>query len=354
MTTPDLPLIIRQFFPGAEIGDIAAYGSGHINDTYRIRILGPAGEEAYLLQRLNHEVFRSPERVMHNIARVYEHLSTYSDEHCLLRPLSDPNGRALLHDAPSGYWRVFPFFSGTFSVERAENLEQAEQAARVIGRFLQRLSDLDPAIIQETIPDFHNSLRRWDIFQDVLARNVAGRAAASAAEIELLTEHHPLFRQIAELSLPRRVVHNDAKLSNVLFYRPQTPCGLIDWDTIMPGSWLSDFGDLVRSAAATTGEDADPAATSIDLPTFTALCRGFIPEIRPRAAAAELEHLVLGPLWITLEQALRFLTDYLDGDRYYKIHFPEHNLLRTRNQLALFQSMWNHRQEMTDIIQSFI
>lgn len=354
MKSSTLEQLIRRFFPDAELREIVPYGSGHINDTYRVGLEDHSGAALYLLQRLNHEVFREPERVMHNIGLVYDHLSGYPDEGCLLRPVPDREGRNLVHDEPTGYWRVFPFFSGTYSVERAENLEQAEQAARVIGRFLQRLSGLDSSLLQETIPGFHDSLRRWDTFREVLARDPAGRLATAAPEIDLVTEHHSLFRQIAQLSLPQRVVHNDAKLSNVLFHFPQTPCGLIDWDTIMPGSWLSDFGDLVRSGAATTGEDADPNQTELHLPTFAALCRGFIPEIRRQATPVELNHLVLGPLWITLEQALRFLTDYLDGDRYYKISHPEHNLVRTRNQLALFRSMLTRQNEMTDIVHSLI
>lgn len=337
--------IAGHFFPGLEVEDIAPYGTGHINDTYRLVVVGAP---ACLLQRINQQVFRKPETIMANIQTVYRHLARFPELDCLLQPLPATDGRPFFRDARGEVWRAFPFFDDTFSPERAENEAVACEAARVIGRFLNRLLTLDPATIGVTIPDFHNSPKRLRRFDEVVQADPVGRNREAQDAIDCLREHQSLFERVAGLGLPRRVVHNDTKISNVLFRRASgRACGVIDWDTIMPGTLLSDFGDLVRSAAATLDENAaDIEEVEIDMSVFAALCRGFIPELRQTATSRELEHLVTGARWITLEQALRFLTDFLEGDPYYKTAYPKQNLVRARNQLQLFRSMRRRQAAM--------
>ena len=349
--TGHLKYIAGQFFPGRTIAGIAAYGTGHINDTYRIGLLVDGDEQAYLLQRINQQVFRRPEEVMANIQTAYRHLAHFPELDCLLQPLPAVDGQPFFRDEQGEVWRVFPFFAGTFSPERAESEDEACEAARVIGRFLSRLSSLDPALVYYTIPDFHHSLKRLRRFDEVVRADPAGRKRAAQDAIAELRRHQALFEQVDRLDVPLRVVHNDTKISNVLFQRESgRACGVIDWDTIMPGTLLSDFGDLVRSAAATLDENAaDIERVEIDMPVFDALCRGFIPELRGTATPLELEHLVTGARWITLEQALRFLTDFLEGDPYYKTAYSTQNLVRARNQLQLFRSMRHRQAEMERI-----
>ena len=346
--TEHLKYIAGRFFPGHRVEAIAPYGTGHINDTYRLVL---EGAPVYLLQRINQQVFRQPETVMANIQTVYRHLARFSELDCLLQPLPATDGRPFYRDARGEVWRAFPFFAGTFSPERAEDEAVACEAARVIGGFLNRLLTLDPATIGVTIPDFHNSPKRLRRFDEVVKADPAGRSREAQDAIDCLREHQSLFERVAGLGLPLRVVHNDTKISNVLFQRESgRACGVIDWDTIMPGTLLSDFGDLVRSAAATLDENAaDIERVEIDMPVFDALCRGFIPELRGTATPLELEHLVTGARWITLEQALRFLTDFLEGDPYYKTAYSTQNLVRARNQLQLFRSMRHRQAEMERI-----
>jgi len=349
----DLLRIVRQFFPDQELTDIHPYGAGHINDTYKLDL---AGQEGYLLQRINRHVFREPEKVMHNIRGVYEHLSEKENQDCLLRPVADRSGNVFYKDTSGEYWRCFPFFSGTFSPDAPKDAPQARRAARVIGQFLNDLLSLSPESIEITIPHFHDPVKRMVHFREVLQLDPVNRKKEAEQEIASLQEHQSLFSRIATLNLPRRVVHNDAKISNVLFDRQsgRARC-LIDWDTIMPGVILSDFGDLVRSCTPPVDENStDLSRIEVDMDIFQALCEGFIPPLSSNLSPVEKQYLITGAPWITLEQALRFLSDYLEGDSYYKTAYPEQNLARTRNQLRLFQSMLDRQKEMEEIAAPFL
>jgi thiamine kinase-like enzyme len=350
-----LKQIVGEFFPDKRLQKAEIYGTGNINDTYRI-ILEGSSKDGYLLQRINREVFREPEKVMQNILAVSEHLLAADPrQSCVLQPIPASNKLPWHLDEQGEYWRCFPFFSNTFSPESVENTKQAFQAAATIGRFLFLLMDLDPSNLHITIPDFHNSLKRAAHFREVLEKDPQNRRGTAEAEIVLVREHLMLFEEIAGLDIPRRVVHNDTKISNVLFDRHTgAPRCLIDWDTIMPGTILSDFGDMVRSFASPVPED-DPGIEKarLDLDVFEAVCRGFIPAVATRLTEVEKKWLVKGAPWITLEQALRFLTDYLEGDLYYKTLYAAHNLIRTRNQLSLFRSMSEQEKRMKLIAARF-
>ncbi len=352
----ELSEVAGRFFPQHAILAVHPFGTGNINDTYRVQVRPHVhGREAFLMQRINHEVFKNPRQVMANIRQVYEHLSQYDDMPCLLQPLPLPDGELLLADAAGNYWRMFPFFEGMQSPERVENPDQAFQASASVGRFLARLIDLDPGTFYHTIPDFHNSLIRFDYFCQQVELDPVGRLKEVEAEVEEVMQGKSVFEEVRDLALPERVVHNDTKVSNVLFETATgKACGLIDWDTIMPGSILSDFGDMVRSFVSPVEEDAaDLDRVGIRLPIFRALCRGFVPPLEGKARPEELDNLVLGALWITLEQAMRFLADYLAGDPYYKVAYPQHNLVRTRNQLILFRELRRRRLDLEDILREF-
>ncbi len=329
-----------HFFGNHTDFEITSFGQGNINDTWKLTVSENSQTRPYLLQRLNHLVFRQPDQVMANISNVARHLAAKKYASGILHPFADGEDRILFCDEAGNYWRVFPFFEQTTTLETVDDPKQAFVAAQAFGAFLEALSDLDPAALHETIPGFHNSVARLEVFQKAVEKDVAGRLAEVRAEVDLVLKESSLFHTLANLDLPSRAVHNDAKIGNILLdERAEKAVAVIDWDTIMPGYLLSDLGDIARTMAASCSEDeADIAKVVFRMPVFEAICQGFLPPLQHILTAAEREALHLAPRWIILEQAMRFLGDYLAGDAYYKIRHPLHNLERARNQLALYRS----------------
>lgn len=329
-----------HFFGRNTALEVTSFGQGNINDTWKLTVSQNGHPQPYLLQRLNHLVFRQPEQVMANISNVARHLTAKNYASGILHPCADAEGSILFCDEAGNSWRIFPFFERTTTLETVETPGQALVASRAFGAFLEALADLDPASLHETIPGFHNSVARLAVFEEAVAKDVAGRLGGVREEVALVLKESALFQHIFNLKLPLRVVHNDAKIGNILLDEPaEKAVAVIDWDTIMPGYLLSDLGDIARTMAASCSEDeADPAKVVFRMPVFEAICQGFLPPLRKILTAEERNALHLAPRWIILEQAMRFLGDYLAGDAYYKIRHPLHNLERARNQLALYQS----------------
>jgi len=343
MTSMILESIARLFFQFDRWLGAAAVGSGNINDTYRIDFEKNGKEETWLLQRLNHLIFKDPEAVSRNIQLVCEHLARQDFPYKIAAPVVALDGRFLQNDKEGNYWRVFPFFKNTFAPEGLADAEIACEGARAYGAFARALRDFPAEKLAETIPGFHDTDVRWQVFLEVLEKNPARRVETSEAEIEAIFAAKPVFEKISQLkkngSLPLRVTHNDTKAGNVLFDQiTRKALAVIDLDTVMPGTVLSDFGDMVRTFAPDRRED-EPQKVSLRLDILDALQRGFLEQTADFLTPPEKENLLLGAAWITGEQALRFLSDWLAGDVYYKIRFPEHNLVRARNQLALFKKL---------------
>jgi|APTNR8051073442_1049403.scaffolds.fasta_scaffold05406_2 aminoglycoside phosphotransferase (APT) family kinase protein len=332
---------VAHFFGDKTVFELIGFGQGNINDTWKLTISKNGQPQSYLLQRLNHLVFRQPDQVMANISNVAQHLAAKKYTSGILHPCAAPEGHVLFCDDAGNHWRVFPFFERTTTLETVNSPEQAFIAAQAFGVFLEALSDLNPAALHETIPGFHNSVARLAVFQEGVARDTANRLAGVQSEVDFVLKESSIFHTIANLGLPLRAVHNDAKIGNVLLdEQAEKAVAVIDWDTIMPGYLLSDLGDIARTMAASCSEDeADPAKVTFRMPVFAAICRGFLPPLQHILTTAEREALYLAPRWIILEQAMRFLGDYLAGDVYYKIRHPLHNLERARNQLALYRSV---------------
>lgn len=318
-------------------------GSGNINDTFKIELEIGHRQEQWLLQRLNHHVFQQPEAVMANILKITTHLQQKAYPYQTTPPIPALDGTYLQRDEAGNYWRLFPYFDNTFVPEGMADRTMAYDAARAYGAFLKALGDFPAQSLAETIPGFHDTLRRWAYYQTVLSEDVAGRKAGVATEIAALSDLKPVFDDMDRLKksgdLPLRVTHNDTKAGNILFdQNTRKPVAVIDLDTVMPGTILSDFGDMARTFTPEQNEDFDaPPQCRPDI--LQAIYEGFLSETGDFLTLAEKDNLLLGGLWITGEQALRFLTDYLAGDVYYKIRYPEHNLVRARNQLALCASM---------------
>jgi Ser/Thr protein kinase RdoA (MazF antagonist) len=358
-----LTLIASQFEIDGELLEAAPFGSGHINDTYLALYRGPAGPARFVHQRINPQVFRQPELVMENVQRVTQHTRAWvaqnggDPQRQAMNLVPARDGRLFVRDEQGGVWRTYLYVEGSCTYDTPPNLNAVYQAAHAFGRFQHMLADLPGQRLHETIPNFHHTPQRLSAFLTAVEADRANRAATARAEIDFLLARQELASAVTDRltsgELPERVTHNDTKINNVLFdaHNGQALC-VIDLDTVMPGSALYDFGDMVRTGAARSAEDEpDASLAGLDLELFTQLARGYVRATRDLLTLAELETLALGARLIAYEQALRFLGDYLNDDIYYKIHRPLHNLQRARTQVRLLADMEAQREAMETIIQ---
>ncbi|MGZ3819911.1 MAG: phosphotransferase enzyme family protein [Mucilaginibacter sp.] len=353
--------LISEFKIDAKIASVKPFGSGHINDTYRVINSDPEGID-YLLQRINHRVFKDVPALMNNLQHVTEHLKqklsliTGSDiEREVVTLVNTKNGQPFFQDKTGNYWRVFHFLKGTRSYDQVENEQQAFEGGKAFGRFQFLLSDLDPSLIKDIIPDFHNIESRLNKLYDAIDRNAVGRSALVVTEIEFIKSRAAIMSEILLLGksgvLPMRIVHNDTKFNNVLLDNNDKAQCVIDLDTVMPGYVAYDFGDSIRTIINTAAEDeADLTAIDLNIPLFEAYTGGYLCEAIKFLTQAEMSSLVKGVLLLPFIQAVRFLTDYLDGDHYFKTRSPDHNLQRTRAQLALVKKLEDNQTVLDQII----
>lgn len=333
--------ITHQFFDYQQLISLTPFGNGHINDTYRLEIVEAGKPQTWLLQRLNHHIFRQPDAVMENIQLVAQHLANQPYEMKILAPRPTRSGHWLHHDEAGNYWRVFPFFENTETYERVETEVQAHEAARAFGAFAKALDKLDASQLKLTIPSFHDGEKRLADFLAALENAIPERLAEAKTEVGKILNNQLIFSEIASLNLPIRAIHHDTKINNLLFDKKagKAIC-VIDLDTVMPGIILSDFGDLVRTSTSLADEDeADLSKIEFRKTIYEALLEGFLAEMGGLLTPAERNALPLAGPWLTLMQAVRFLGDFLVGDIYYKVKYPQHNLVRGRSQLALFEQM---------------
>lgn len=333
--------VAQQFFTFDRWLGAKAVGNGHINDTYRIDFETDGNVQSFLLQRLNDHIFQQPEIVMDNIRKVSDFLAGQDYPYRVTHPVATLAGELSHKDHIGNHWRIFPFISNSYVPEGQVSPEVAFEAAQAYGAFARALRDFPAEELSETIPGFHDTDRRWNVFEEIRKQDPAKRVQQSAAEMAALGEARAVFDTIGRMKksgeLPMRVTHNDTKAGNVLFDKAtHQALAVIDLDTVMPGTILSDFGDMVRTFAPDRAED-HPQEVTLRPEIVEALEAGFLSQTADFLTETERNHLMLGAAWITGEQALRFLTDWLAGDVYYKIDYPEHNLTRARNQLALFR-----------------
>ena len=328
------------------------FGHGHIN--YTLKITTATGAE-YILQRINKHVFKDPVSLMANAGAVTDFIrSKVNDPRLVLHFLPARDGKLYHQDEQGEYWRMYDFVGG-FCLETPETEDDFYQSALAFGRFQNQLSDYPADTLTETIPEFHNTIYRYGTFHKVLEADVMGRAGQVRREIDFLLEREEYAGTLQKMResgrLPLRVTHNDTKLNNVLLdKKTRKPLCVLDLDTVMPGLSAYDFGDSIRFGAATAAEDEkDLSKMSMDLHLFEVYTRGFL-----KSAASltdeEVRMLPMGAYTMTLEVGLRFLTDFLEGDVYFKIAYPEHNLVRARTQLKLVADMEQKMQEMERIV----
>jgi hypothetical protein len=348
--------IVEQFCD-EPVEHIAPLGNGHIHQTYRVTLAGGRGQ--LVLQRVNTDVFSNLDAVMQNIVRVTSHLrarltrENASDiDRRILSLRFTRGGKAHHVDALLGAFRMFVFIDGSLTLQRLASVDEGFEAARACGELARLLSDLPPALLHTTLPDFHATDRRFDGLRQIVAQDPVGRATLVEPEWQRLQALEPLAREAAAWDLRLRITHNDTKLDNVLFdAATHRALCLIDLDTVMPGYLAYDFGDLVRSCLCTVDEDArDASQVGVQFELFEPLVRGYLSEARD-LSPLELRSLARGPLWIVLELAIRFLADFVHGDRYFKIARPEHNLDRARVMLALLERFIERESELLQIVE---
>ena len=350
--------IAAEFFGAGRVVSAEPFGNGHINQTFLVRLDG--GREA-VVQRINLHVFPEPAALMHNIERVCQHLAQKyarvpegSRRHLSIWPTCQ--GKPFFQDQEGECWRAYERIGQVASFDRITQPQQAYQVGKAFAEFQALLSDLPAPRLHDTIADFHHTPKRFRRLLQAIEADSRGRAASAQPEIDFVLQRGSIMGRLVEQLeasiLPERITHNDTKLNNLLFSQSdQTPLCVVDLDTVMPGLVHYDFGDMVRTATNRAEEDEENLSlVAADGAIFEPLARGYLEGGANFLTPAEKRELVFSGILMTLEVAMRFLTDFLEGDHYFKIHHERHNLQRTRAQLALVKSLESQRQEWEQIV----
>jgi len=361
MQEQSLKSIVEQFDIQGTVTSVKPLGAGHINDSYKVAT-ALAETPDYVLQRINHYIFKNVDALQDNILRVTDHIRSKlatagikDVENRVLRLAPAKGGKLYHKDEDGNFWRVLYFIPDSHSYDEGITPELALYAGRAFGDFQAMLADLPGKPLVETIPNFHNMESRLATFRQAVKDNKAGRLAKTQDMVDEIEKRADEMckaeRMHREGLLPKRINHCDTKVNNVLFDRNNQVLCVVDLDTVMPGYVLSDFGDFMRTGANTGKEDdADLDRISIDMKIFEAYTKGYLEKAKSFLLPVELENLAFGAKLLTYMQTVRFFADYLDGDLYYKIHSPEHNWQRTLAQFKLLQSMEENFDEMCKIV----
>lgn len=352
-----LETICRHFHLDDEVQDISTFGSGHIHKTYKVE----CKRNNYILQQINQHVFKDIEGLSQNINKVYEYLkeSNYAESHQLLSPVALVSALGTVYyDSKKNAWRMFHFVEGSRTFDTVFKPDLAAEGGRAFGAFIKALENFPLSNLVETIPGFHDVAFRLDSFLKAIENDVCYRVEFVPHEIEFLfdraKEMEPLGEIIDKGLIPRRIAHNDTKVNNLLFDENDHAICVIDLDTLMPGYAIFDFGDAIRTFANTGSEDdKNKANIALSIEHYEAFARAYLHETKAMLAAEEIDNLAFAVKYITYEQILRFLLDYIEGDVYYKVNYPEHNLVRARAQIQLLKSIEAHFDEMQQIIHRY-
>ncbi len=363
----DIKHIIKQFtFQGKYIS-AEELTSGNINSTYLLTYeQADNSNKHYVLQKINTVAFKNPHELMTNIQLVVNHItaamarSKVDCERKTLEFVCSKQGSYIYHDENNQYWRSYVFIDNACAYDSIENPQHFYEAGRGFGEFQKYLFDFPAEKLTATIPDFHNTTKRFYAFVAAVADDKAGRVASLEKEIDFFFDRRKMMNKIIALTeagvLSERVTHNDTKLNNVLIDNTtgKALC-VIDLDTVMPGSILYDYGDAIRYGASTAAEDeTDLSKIGVDMNLFRLFTDGFVSEINHTITEEEIKNLPLGVLVITCELAMRFLTDYINGDEYFKVKYPEHNLVRAHAQMKLLEEFEKHYDEMQTYVLGLI
>ncbi len=358
--------VAARFRTKGAAAEHAPYGNGHINDTFLVVCGTQEGERRrYILQKMNHSIFKMPQRLMENVVNVTEYLREMiarrggDPDRETLNVVKTKDGSNYYLDDEGNYWRMFLFVEQTVCLEKVESAKDFYDSAVAFGNFQKMLSDYPAQTLYETIPNFHNTPSRFSDFQRAVQEDRMGRAAQAKEEIAFALAREADTRVLTDMlkagELPLRVTHNDTKLNNILFDADtKKAICIIDLDTVMPGLSHYDFGDSIRFGASTGAEDEkDLDKIEMDLSLFEAFTKGYLEGCGGSLTEKEIEMLPMGAKLMTYECGIRFLADFLEGDTYFKIHRDGHNLDRARTQFKLVKDMEDKWADMAAIVEKY-
>ena len=353
--------ICEKFVLDGDVVSVSPYGEGHINSTFLVETT----DKKYILQKVNGVVFKNPVEVIENIDLVTAFLREKiiaeggNPERETLTLVPTPNGEKYIISDDGELYRVYIFIDNTKCYQLIENSDILYKAAKAFAKFMKNVADFDASQLHETIANFHNTADRYNNFIKAVEADKVGRLASVAAEVEFVkarkADTELVVSKLQSGELPLRVTHNDTKVNNILMdAKSGEGLCVIDLDTVMPGSLLYDFGDSLRFGASSAAEDeTDLDKVYFRLEMFEAFAKGFLEEMSECITKSEVELLAFSVKLLTLECGMRFLTDYLDGDTYFKIHYPDHNLDRARNQFKLVSDMEMKMEQANDIVRKY-
>ncbi len=357
--------IVKHFNIDGDLIEYNIYGSGHINNTYLVLCRIDGKIEKYIFRKINSSIFKKPEFVVENAVYITNHIrqklenqneKNIHDKVLTFKKTRD--NKYFYSDKNGEVWTVNLFFDSAYTVDFVSNEVQAYNAAKAFGNFQKLLIDIDTTQLKTTLPDFHNWEKRRIDFLHSINKDIQ-RTEKASEEISFLTDekYQSIITNFNNLlssgELPVRITHNDTKINNVMLSKKSDePMAVIDLDTVMPGSLLYDFGDMVRSFCSPVPEDEkdrDKIKFRVDI--FRALTDAYLSEVRDFITPGEVNNLIAGAELLIYVQAIRFLTDFLQGDIYYKTAYEDHNLVRTRNQIALLQSLFVNKSKLNEILE---
>ena len=325
---------------------IQPFGSGLINTTWKVT----CGDKAYILQRINHQVFKKPELIAQNIKDIGEHLTIHHPEYFFVKPVQTLDNKGLVITEDGEYFRLQPFVSNSVSYDVVMNEELAFKAARQFGKFTRLLSGINVDAIKVTLPDFHNLTLRYEQFEQAVKNGNPERIKESADLIQAIRRYQFITNTFESIKqhpdFKIRVMHHDTKINNVLFDKNGNSLCVIDLDTVMPGYFISDFGDMMRTYLSPANEEeADFSKIEARTDYFKAIVDGYLGELKEELNHDEIRHMIYAGQFMVYMQCIRFLTDYLNNDAYYGAKYEKHNLVRAGNQLTLLERITEKEAE---------
>lgn len=330
---------------------IEPFGSGLIN--YTLKVTGNG--EDYILQKINSSVFKSPERIAQNLTLLQAYFKTTHPEYLFVGALPSLNNDLLIKADDDDYYRLFPFVKGSKTINFISKRKEAFEAAIQFGRFTRMLNDFDAKKLNYTLADFHNLQLRFDQFKQAYQNADRALLEQAATEIKQVYDHYNILQSynqvIADKGIPLRVIHHDTKISNVLFDKNLNGICVIDLDTVMPGHYLSDVGDMMRTYLSPANEEeTDLSKIHIREDIFADICKGYMQEMGDILTETEKKYFIFSGKFMIYMQAIRFLTDFLNGDIYYEVKYPGHNLIRAKNQFDLLNKYVSSEEKLNQIL----
>ncbi|MBR5192520.1 MAG: phosphotransferase [Clostridia bacterium] len=358
--------ICSLFDIGGQYIDCSELGIGNINSTYIIDFIRDGEQKQFCLQRINKNAFKNPEQVMDNIVKVTNYVREKTiqkglpSKRFVLRAFNALDGKPFVVDDNGDYWRCYRYIRNSVTYDSTNDLNIIENVGKAFGRFQNCLDGFSASELYITIPNFHNTIKRFEDFHKAIEEDPFDRAKKVKVEIEKLLSFEERATKLQRLcdsgDLPIRVTHNDTKCNNVSFDKDTNEAlAVLDLDTVMPGLIAHDYGDAIRFIANAVVEDCpDISKVKIDFNKYEAFTKGFLGEVNKSLTELEKQTLNLGVFTITVELATRFLADYLNGDKYFKVKYPGHNVFRTKNQIALAEDFIKQEEKLNEILKKYL